>query len=286
MRAARLLVGLLVLAMLAGCVTPPATEPAPSTPALSSPAPIAWTMANCHFGVALTAVPAAAVQPFVPEGFRIQSVAEAGAEGQVGQDVPNPQDDGNIGFEVFRCEKGSTLDGQMDGMVYASVFTGVEPPADLRRDVQNHFVKWDVLIPDDARREVLVAAGIAAHAGQATAATEILGASMTSYEGSATIEGLGAFAFSGRSVAPLPDGAFTEYTETPNGLVEWTMRYHLVSGGAGPQTVTIPDGAWFNEIIPAGTHEGFGFSGIIDFEEGSIAFPTAGNASAAARAAP
>lgn len=247
---------------------------------------MAWTMSGCMFGVALIDVPAAAVQPFVPEGFRVQSVQEAGAEGQVGQDVPNPEADGNIGFEIFSCDSGSTLDGTTEPMIYASIFTGVEPPVELRRDVQNHFVKWDVLIPDAPRRDVLVAAGIPAHGGAAAAAGELLGASMSSYEASATIEGLGEFAFTGRSVAPLPDGAFTEYTETPLGLVEWNMRYHLVAGGAGPQTVTVPDGAWFNEILPAGTHDGFGFSGIIDFDEGSIAFPAPTDPSASSRGAP
>lgn len=267
---------IVLLAALAGCVTPAAEQAAPTptpTGSATSPAPMTWTMSGCNFGVALVAVPASAVQPFVPEGFRVLSVAETGAEGQVGQDLPNPQEDGNIGFEVFQCESGEGLDGAIDGVVYASVFTGVEPPAELRRDVQNHFVKWDVLIPDAPRRGALAAAGIPAHGGNASVETEVAAASATSYRGTVTIDGLGELSFTGRSIAPLPDGAFTEYTETPQGLVEWNMQYRLTAGGVGPQTVVVPDGAWFNEIIAAGTHDGFGFSGVTDFYEGSILLP-------------
>lgn len=266
-----------ILALLAaGCVTPSPATPTPTPEAAAGASALPWTLTTCKFGVAILEVPASAVAPFVPDGFRVQSSAEVAAEGQAGQDVPNPRGDGNIGFEVFECLEGAGLGENVTPMVYASVFTGVEPPADLRRDVENHFVKWDVLIPDEPRRELLGARGIPVHAGTASISMETFAAGqLTAYEGTLQIEGIGDFSFSGRTAAPLPDGAFAEYTQTPDGLVEWSMKYRLTSGGAGPQSVTIPDGAWFNEILPAGSYDGAGFSGVIEFYEGSITFPEA-----------
>lgn len=268
---------LLALA-LAGCATTPDAEPSPEDPGAEEARVLPWSMAGCRFGVALIEVPASAVQPFVPEGFRVLSVAETGAEGQAGVDLPNPRADGNLGFELFECDSGLGLDNAtVSPMAYVSIFAGVEPPEDLRRDVQNHFVKWDVVIPDEARRLALAAAGLPVHAGNATVSTQVAGGAATSYTGRATIDGIGEFAFEGSSAAPLPDGAFVEYTQTPDGLVAWNMAYSLTNGGAGPQTVTIPDGAWFNEILPAGTYEGFGFSGIAEFHTGTIALPSSGS---------
>src|SRR5688572_25765079 len=117
---------------LAGCS---GSDDAEATAAVTSgglPArELPWTLTNCRFAAFVLGVPAAAVEPFVPDGFTVQSAPQVAIGGQTGLPVPNPVDDGNLGIEAFECDEGMGLDGPVAGMTYASFFVGVEPPADL-----------------------------------------------------------------------------------------------------------------------------------------------------------
>lgn len=267
--------------MLAGCsgsdgASGPAADEGDSAgdAALGLPArEIPWSLTQCRFAAFVLGVPASAVQPYVPAGFRVQSAGEVAIGGQTGLPVPNPANDGNFGIEAFQCDEGTGLNGTLPGMVYASFFIGVEPPQELRRDVANHFVKLDTLIPDADRRELLAAYGLPVHNGTATMSATVMPGEATEFSGSFEADGMGAFSLSGRAGIPLPNCSFTEYTPIPAGLAEWTMACTIVAGGGAAGSVTVPGDSWAAQVVGAGTHQGAGFAGIVDFHTGSLLLP-------------
>lgn len=267
----RIWISLLLLTILSGCSgqqPPSGGEPLVGLPALSIP----WGLSDCDFAVILVDVPAADVAHLVPEGFRVQSVAEVALGGQTGQPVPNPRNDGNLGLELFRCADGTGLPNEtLDGVSYASIFIGVEPPADLRRDVDNHFVKLETLVPDDARRELLAAYGLPVVDGDASfpLSSDTAG---YAYQGDLEMNGT-RYQFQGVGLAPLSSTTFAEFTQTPHGLAVWSMEYGLASGGGGAQSVTVPAGSRAAGILGAGTHYGGGFAGRGTFHSGMLELP-------------
>lgn len=267
----------LVAMALAGCAdgkpsisTPDGLTPASALPALE----LAWGLTGCRFGVALIDVPAADVQPFVPEGFRILSVAEVGVEPNAPMDVPNPRGDGNFGIELFQCDEGVGLDGTVvPAIVYGSFFTAVEPPMELRRDVDFHFVKWDTLVPDEPRRELLQSYGMPVRNGTASVTQRLGQGSVSSYAGTLTFEGGESYTFQGASALPQAGVTFVEYMVTPGGLAAWSTTVEFLVGGVGPQTVTVPAGSFAAEVLGSGTFRGAGFAGIANFAGGLIQVP-------------
>lgn len=257
---------------LAGCASD-APEPdatAETLPALHLP----WSMTGCRFAVLVLGVPASAVEPYVPQGFRVQSVAEVAIGGQTGLPVPNPAADGNFGIEAFQCDEGTGLNGMVPGMTYASFFAGVEPPEELRRDVANHFVKWDVLVPDAPRRELLASYGVPARNGTAVMAADVVGGLVAELSGSFAAEGMGSFGLDARAGIPLPECSFAEFQPLASGaLATWTMECAVVSGGGAVGTVTVPADSWAAKVVGPGAHQGGGFAGIVDFSEGRIELP-------------
>ena len=261
---------LLILMVMSGCSgqAPPADDPLAGLPALTIP----WGLNDCDFGVILIDVPATNVAHLVPAGFRVQSVAEVAIGGQTGQPVPNPRNDGNLGLEIFRCGSGTGLPNEtLDGVSYASIFVGVEPLAALRRDVSNHFVKLETLVPDDARRELLAAYGLPVVDGEASFALSSDVAGYV-YQGDLDMNGT-RYQFQGTGVATLSAGSFAEFTQTPHGLAVWSVEYELASGGGGAQSVTIPAGSMPAEILGAGTFYGGGFAGRGTFHSGMLELP-------------
>jgi hypothetical protein len=298
------LVVLGVAAVLSGCVgqsSDPGEGAKDETVAGLPETTVAWSMTGCKFGATFWPVPAASVTPFLPPGFRSKSIQEFVAEGFLPQaDVPNPANDGNVGVEVFQCTQGVGLEGPLDGMGYASFYSGVEPPAELRRPgVSFYFVKWDTLIPDAPRRDLLASYGLPVHAGNTSVTVDVPNSGISTtfpqpvalapatYDGRLEFGPHGGFTFSGRSGAPLPDGSFVEYMQTPGGLAEWSMAYSFRAGGAAAeQSVTVPAGSWFAEAFGEGEHDAQGFLGIIDFASGSLRIPAQPPANATAPPAP
>jgi hypothetical protein len=239
-----------------------------------------WTMTGCRFLAAVLEAPLDVVQPLVPEGFRVMSPQEFAGEGVTGVDVP-ATDAGNVGVEAFQCEAGQGLNGSVAGMTYASYYIGVDPPQEYDRGNGYTFIKLDVMIPDEDRRDLLALYGVPVTNGTATVTTGPttgLPVHVIDVEADLSFGELGQFALSGTAAAPYPiDCAFTEFTPVPAGFVEWTMACEFVQGGIGPLTVEVPAGSWLADIVGAGPVDGAGFIGIIDFAQGSIKLPE-GNA--------
>lgn len=237
-------------------------------PALSLP----WSLTGCRFAVILIDVPAERVQPHVPEGFRVLSVAEVGLGGEAGP-VADAAGGGNFGIEVFQCESGQGLDGPVDGLSYGSYFTAVEPPAGLRRDVSYHFVKWDTLVPDAPRRALLQEYGLPVRDGSGTVETDVTQGSLTSYTGTLDFLGEETVTFEGASLAPQEPVTFVEYMRTATGLAAWSTTMEFASGGPGPQAVVVPSAGKAADVVGSGTHRGIGYSGIAAFSGGLLEVP-------------
>lgn len=272
------LVAMLALALLAGCTSVPPVHVSgvPALPARS----IDWSLHDCVFTAAVLQVPAAAVQPHVPPGFRVIPASEMAAEGASGLDVPSPPaadgNDGNLGVEAFQCASGMGLNGSVDGMAYASFFAAVEPPAALKKDgTPFYFVKWDVLVPDAARHDLLASYGMPVRTGNVSASLNLEAQSLAKVDARLEFGGLGNFSFDATALAPFPNDrcAFIEFTAVPAGLATWSMKCTFVTGGVGPVTVAVPPGSWFADIVGPGAHNGLAFIGRVEFAPGSLSLP-------------
>lgn len=265
----------LVLVALAGCNGRGSDGPdGPRLPALE----LDWSLTRCRFGVVLVEVPADIVAIYVPDGFRVLSLGEVGAQAN-GAPVPppNPTGGGNLGIEAFQCEEGRGLDGPVAGLAYGSYFTAVEPPEDLRRDVDLHFVKWDTLVPDPERRALLQSYGLTVREGTATVETTLVDGVdfVASQSGSLDFGGEESLLLEGSSLSPQGMLTFVEFMQTPGGLAEWSTTASIEAGGFGPQSVTVPSAGKAADILgEPGVYRGVGFAGIATFSDGLIRVPT------------
>ncbi|HUR61429.1 MAG TPA: hypothetical protein VM286_03580 [Candidatus Thermoplasmatota archaeon] len=278
------LAALLGFLLLAGCLSPPAsipTTPSVPVPAVVLPArDLAWNMQGCVFVAAVLQVPAALVQPLVPPGFRVMHAAEFALEGASSQPVPTPPapdgKDGNIGVEAFQCESGSGLNGSVPGMTYASFYTGVEPPASLKvAGTPFYFVKWDTLVPDLPRQDLLRSYGLPVHNGTATASLGVAQQSLAKVQATLDFGSRGAYSFDATALTPFPDDrcGLIEYTQVPAGLARWDMKCSFKQGGVGPLTVNVPASSWLGKITGGGAQQGLGFIGRVDFHTGMLHLP-------------
>ncbi len=238
-----------------------------------------WSLTSCYFAAAVFEVPASKVQPYLPEGFRVMPASEFALEAGTGQGVPTPpstSNDGNIGVEAFQCDEGSGVNGTVPGMVYSSFYAGVEPPASLKRaGIPFYFVKWDTLIPDQERRELLAAYGAPVHNGTAAVSLGMAQGSLAEVSGGLSFGAFGNFSFEATALSPFPADrcGFIEFTAVPGGFIEWETRCTFLHGGVGPVTVNVPAGSWFANVLGAGSHDGLGFVGHISFGPGTIRLP-------------
>lgn len=270
----RWIVPLLIAAALGGCLQDddgadpsPTPEEDDDTAAGNETTPIdlAWGLSGCQAAVVFFDVDSAAVQPHLPEGFAPRPIAQ----GMIGGG-PNPTQDGSFGIEMFTCDSGAGLNGTVEPMTYGSYFAFVDPPDALEEDVDFHFVKWDVLVPDEPRREFLQTYGLPARNGTAAFSSFSLTQSAGSFEGTLSIDG-NEHGFSGQAVAPGPDPvSFVEFMEGANSLVAWRTSVPMSAVGLGPGTVDVPSGTLAAEVLGPGMHEGnlLLFEGA--FEGGSI----------------
>lgn len=255
----------------AGCI---ADEPTNTTgtglPALEVPRPdaIDWALTRCEAAIVLFDVAAEKVQPHLPEGFKPLPVAS----GVAGLPL-NPVNGGSFGIEMFTCAKGIGLNETVESIAYGSYFAFAEPPAELKDATADyHFVKWDVLVPDEARRTLLQDVGVPALNGTATFESFTLDGSKGALRG--TLNMTGEHIFEGTTYAPGPAAIrFLEFTAVPDGLAIWKMDATTTAIGLGPGTVTVPAGTLAAEVLGAGTHEGdlMAFKG--DFASGLVDLP-------------
>ncbi|HVL49140.1 MAG TPA: hypothetical protein VM889_11325 [Candidatus Thermoplasmatota archaeon] len=269
---------------LAGCIG--AVNAPPADPGLDLEAPTApralnlsWGFTDCTAAIGLFPVQASKLKPFLPEGFRAHSFPEMGLP-------PDPRGDANLGLEAFTCKAGVGLNGTYEKAFYGSMFASVEPPAHLKDPAPGtmHFVKWDVLVHDEALRNALASLGVPAKAGSvgSTVAKTPLGdGNLLSLD--LTLDGKKFNFQTGGPASPLT-GNFVEYTAVPGGLVKWTATFTGVTGNA-PGTIAIDPASDAYKIAGSDRVQALFYqSTALTFKDGTITFVPAGtNATAPAK---
>lgn len=256
---------------LAGCIADePSNSAGTGLPAVQLPRPdsIEWGLTQCQAAIVLFDVAAEKVQPHLPDGFKPLPVA-SGVSG-----VPaNPASGGSFGIEMFTCQQGIGLNETVESIAYGSYFAFAEPPAELKDATADyHFVKWDVLVPDEARRTLLQDVGVPALNGSAAFESFTLDGSKGALRG--TLNMTGDHVFEGTTYAPGPATVrFLEFTAVPDGLAVWKMDVTTTAIGIGPGKVTVPGGTLAADVLGTGTHEGtlMAFKG--DFASGLVDLP-------------
>ena len=248
--------------LLAGCLAAPTHEGAAAAdPALT----MAWGVEECAFVIVAIPVDYAALAARLPAGFRL-------APGTLGLLPSGPN--ATIEFDAYRCERVRWGSETTEDASYGSYYTGVLPPSALRQAGYNaYFVKWDVLVADDAARETLAAAGVPAHAGAAQ--VRIDGPTITASLG--FDDGAG-FSLTGAmrtppasaSAAPLP---FTEYTPLEGGnLARWHARLHDAPFGQGAGVVELSPG-WVRDLVGADRAPATFIAGTWNLDQADVAAP-------------
>jgi hypothetical protein len=258
--------------------------------ALSTPASAAggqpgrtleWGLTDCRGVVALIPTQKATLQPHLPGGFSPTLPPSVAA-----LLPPDPRLEAVLGLEVLDCVEGAGLHGPVQGLDYASFWTFVQPPVHLRNHgKQLTFFKWDTLVPDEPRRELLREYGVPARDGRVTVdlwSDEVVastgsgvGAPAVALDAGWSFDGGERYRFTGVATAPVEfAGSFVEYGPAGTGLAEWTTDYRSrrALGGAGTVTMepagfparmlgrTVTD-AYF--LVPTG----------LDFFDGQITLP-------------
>lgn len=275
MRLLRVLVSILVLATaFAGCADLRGNLEAEPEPEFREVLP--WTTTNCQFAVAIIAINTDEIGARVPEGFRVLSIPE----------IPNfpvpadPRGDGNLGIELFSCESGTGLNAtaNITPMVYGSVFSFVEPPADKRdENATYHFLKWDVLIPDDARRGLLASERVPALPGNVTFSRFQDVGPLTAVQGIMQM-GEDEYVFDGggqpQGTDALAAVSFVEFTDVGNGeFVVWRTNMTAQSVQAGSGFVDLSGASWVRQVVGGARPQAYYLTGVASFDDGTIALP-------------
>ena len=265
MRAAACL--LLLAPLLSGCLVDQLRGLEPPDPV---PTVLPWGLTDCTFVVAVVPIPAARLEGRLPPGFTPLSPAQIGLPA-------DPRGDANVGVEAWKCNGGVGHNESVELNLtdYGAVFSFVQPPEDL---VVNgslfHFVKWDVLVPDAPRRDILAAHGVPAQNGTVEVRQFRSLTDQNLFD--VGLELNGTFTLSGSTAAPQPQFqafAFTEYTQTPHGLAVWTTNVTAtaVTSGAGP--LVIPEGLML-DIVGAERTQAYYLAGTGGaFSNGTIVLP-------------
>ncbi|MGB0652974.1 MAG: hypothetical protein ACPGQL_07215 [Thermoplasmatota archaeon] len=271
MRFQVLLVAAALLA--AGCLAdddPRDSDPAARFTEPSGAATLPWGLTDCQAVIATVAADEAALAPFLPDGFRSLSMTEVAGLG-----LPvDPVGGGNLGIEVLTCASGVGLDGSIQGLHYGSVFTMVEPPAELADgNVTFHFVKWDVMIPDQPRRDVLAGRGVPAVDGAGYMLQFQQVGDATLFDAVLEMDG-DVHTLRGAAAAPYDtEGSFVEFTAVPDGFVTWHTVFTWASVAVGPVVLEPSPGSLVAEILGTGPAVGAAFAGVIDLHDARIELP-------------
>lgn len=237
---------------------------APSAFAAPRPATLPWELKGCDALIVLIPAEPAALAPHLPKGFTANVPASVAA-----LLPPDPRLRAVVGLEIFKCASGSVLKGSQDAIDYASFWTFAEPPPGTpgREKYDLTFVKWDTLIPDQPRRDLLARYGLPAQDGKG--ALDLWGGRTAHPSAYRPDLGPGAFAstwtmggesyrFAGATGSPVTfRGRFVEYQAGAGGITQWQSRYNAAAATGGSGVVSLHAGGLPARILGVTTAQGY-----------------------------
>lgn len=284
------LVLLSTAAVLAGCLTATADDPAgDASPAAAdqdnsetstqknSGTSFSWELRDCRIAAAMISVDAEALRPHLPAGFE----PVPPGEGFFG--VPDPTGQAVLGVDASSCQQGSGPSGTQTDAVFGGVLALVEPPEHHEQDGNNtlYLVRWDTAVPDPTIRENLTKLGVPAYDGEMEWADYQNPAGDVVIGGSDLIldDGL---VFHPGGAGPIPGAEETRdftcisFHETDEGeLVTTRMEFKASVQGNGPGVLKIPSGHWASDLVhEAPWTSGAYLAGQLDYEHGSVTLPS------------
>lgn len=258
-----------LLLLVAGCAAPGGDDAAPAPDEPPTQRVIPWGLTECRYLVGWTEVDEAALAPYVPDGF---TLSRAGL--LPGGALARPY----LGFEAFTCASGAGLDGIVEQMTYGSVFTEVEVPEPLQDDESLFYVlKWDVLVPDAPRRELMAAQGFGARDGTAF----VLGGAAGTAEAQLALEEVGEFRMLFAPTQTVSSegqgGPFKEFTPDAElaRFATWRASYAWdePTFRQGRGFVELSEGSWPAEVLGATRAPAAFHAGTWSFADATLTLP-------------
>ncbi len=249
MRTAWLTPLLLMAAVFAGCLDDDAPENNIDAPLdISSGSDLSWGLSGCRMAIAIVPVEADAVQQHLPEGF-----TAAVPEPIRAMLPPDPRMEAILGIEAFSCETGMGLNQSVPDMEYASIWTGVEAPANATGpEASLTFYKWDTLVPDAERRDLLAGAGLPVHAGSVSLDPWTSTPFGLAMDLAFHMDDVGEFRIAGGASAPAEfSGDFTEYQPGTEGHAIWYTQTSAGSAYGGSGYVELASSSIAQNIVGA-----------------------------------
>lgn len=244
---------------------------------------IDWGLSGCRGLVVLVPTSPESLEAHLPAGFTAtmpDSVAELLP--------PDPRLEAVLGLEVLDCEEGAGLHGPVQGLDYASFWTFVEPPEG--HDDRGHdlsFVKWDTLVPDEPRRDLLVDHGLAARDGEVSFDlwSPLDPGAGVGFDAGWTFADGETYRFIGAAAVPVDfNGSFVEYAPASVGLAEWETSYRSASAFGGQGLAELDADGWPAEVLGDTLVDAyFLVPSDLDFYDATITLPPGSRAPAAAR---
>lgn len=181
-----------------------------------------------------------------------------------------------MGVEALYCDSSAALDGAIQCVPYVSYFAPVIPP-DNRRDpdVRYHFVKWDVLIEDEALREELADHGVPAEPGDASFDRDVQVADQILFDTTGTVgDETSRLSGAGNQPDAEPEAfEFLEFTETDDGLVTWDVQVTDADVRAGSGRLEVPPGSLPADVIGSESTQAYMLAGSVNFSDATIRVP-------------
>lgn len=263
----------LVVAGLAGCVqTPDVLEPVETALEKGdAPQVLAWRAESCDAAIGVIPVPAEALAPHLPEGFRPLAPEELGLP-------PDPRGDATFAIEAFRCDAYDSNGKQLTDAPVGGFFTFVEAPADLAEDVDFSFFRWDSLVPDADLHRILVEAGFPMREGDNTVRADLPTGTGKGPILAELVLGSETYGFEGMAGGEWQDateGRFTEWTPTTNGeLGIWRAAFDWDEISTGAGEMTLAPGSLPAEVVGANRAPAYFLWGLLNLD-GDITLPSA-----------
>lgn len=251
---------------LSGCLSgggPPDGESDGDATASGGRVSIPWSLTDCAFANVFVPVDAAALEPYLPDGFRLSGNA-------LPVDVPGVAD-AYLGVEAFSCAEGTSWNTTQAPMLHGGYFTSVEPPEGLRVEgVDDYYLRLMNLVPDEARRGPWQALGFPVVDGDATGLLVVDPEGLDDVSLSLDGDGTTQYVVQGRDVDPGGGGVFAEFMQGDRTVATWHAAYTTHELRSGTATLAFPEGSLGAAVLGTTMVEAPAIAGRWSFHDGQV----------------